>query len=193
MLALFNMNCRICAQSPKQILCGPALQILTFKEFEQVVEARCFQILLTILWWKGLQFRHVSKNPKTFLRTGWNWKLSVQSLGIMIPTKNFGKVSQLFVISLVPTALGLICQLFCTVRREYSYLPKRMAWADLVDLPNRSHLSSFHSCWSLAKYQAIMRKLNTVQNGGVVGLVSVSDNKIQTSILIPRRGLDKGN
>ena len=129
------------AQSPKEMLCGPASQILTFKEFEQVVEARCFQILLTILWWKGLQFRHVSKNPKTFLRTGWNWKLSVQSLGIMIPTKNFGRVSQLFVMYLVPNALGLICHLFCTVCREYSYLIKRMAlaWANLVDLPTRSH------------------------------------------------------
>ena len=39
----------------------------------------------------------------------------------------------------VPTALGLICQLLCTVRREYSYLPKRMPWANLVDLPTRSH------------------------------------------------------
>ena len=126
----------------QNLLCVPTSQILTFNEFEQVSEARCFQILLTILWWKGLQFRHVSKNPKTFLRTGWNWKLSVQSLGIMIPIthKEFWEgISQLFVISLVPTALGLICQLFCTVRRENSYLPKRMAWADLVDLPNWSH------------------------------------------------------
>ena len=44
----------------------------------------------------------------------------------------------LFVMYLVPTALGLISQL-CTVCREYSYLPKRMAWANLVDLPTQSH------------------------------------------------------
>ena len=86
------------SQQNKCFMVLPTSQARTFKEFEQVAEARCFQILLTILWWKGPQFRHVSKTPKTFLRTGWNWKLSVQSLGIMIPTKNFGRVSQMFVI-----------------------------------------------------------------------------------------------
>ena len=186
------------SQQNKCFMVLPTSQARTFKEFEQVAEARCFQILLTILWWKGPQFRHVSKTPKTFLRTGWNWKLSVQSLGIMIPTKNFGRVSQMFVI-FRPYCIRTYLSIIVYSPPRIQLLTEKDALGQLGWLANPESLIFFSllllSCQVSGRYEETKHCAEWGGGEGVVASSQYTDtsdtSEIQTSILIPRRGSNK--
>ena len=125
LLALFDINCRICFVSlPHKF----SLSMNLSRSQKRGV----FKFFSPFCGEKALSSDMFPRLPKHFCEQGGTGNFLYSLWESWYPQRI------LFVMYLVPTALRLISQL-CTVCREYSYLPKRMAWANLVDLPTRSH------------------------------------------------------